>query len=124
MKALSIRQPWASLIVGGHKDIENRSRRTHFRGRIYVHAAQTEDPGGYSWLREKARDHKLPRLELQLPLPRGMIIGEVDIVDCVTMSDSPWFFCGNYGYVLENAMAYEQPILYRGQLGFFEPELD
>jgi hypothetical protein len=32
MKALSIRQPWASLIVAGYKDIENRSWRTSYRG--------------------------------------------------------------------------------------------
>ena len=40
MKALSIRQPWAWLIVHGRKDIENRSWRTKFRGRFLVHAAQ------------------------------------------------------------------------------------
>lgn len=38
MKALSIRQPWAWLILHGGKDMENRSRRTHMRGRICVHA--------------------------------------------------------------------------------------
>lgn len=40
MKALSIRQPWAWLIVHGGKDIENRSWHTKFRGRFLVHAAK------------------------------------------------------------------------------------
>ena len=39
--ALSIRQPWAWLIVNGHKDIENRDWPTNFRGRLLVHAGQT-----------------------------------------------------------------------------------
>ena len=38
MRALSIRQPWAWLIVNGHKDIENRSWRTKYRGPFLVHA--------------------------------------------------------------------------------------
>ncbi|HDU8694716.1 TPA: ASCH domain-containing protein, partial [Morganella morganii subsp. morganii] len=40
MKAISIRQPWAWLIVNGHKDIENRSWRTKYRGQVLVHASQ------------------------------------------------------------------------------------
>jgi hypothetical protein len=40
MKALSIRQPWAWLIVNGYKDIENRSWATKFRGPVLIHAAK------------------------------------------------------------------------------------
>ena len=36
MKALSVKQPWASLIAGGHKPLEIRSRRTHYRGPVLV----------------------------------------------------------------------------------------
>ena len=39
MKALSIKQPWAQLIIMGAKDVENRSRRTSFRGRFAVHVS-------------------------------------------------------------------------------------
>ena len=49
MKALTMKQPWAELIISGIKDVENRSRRTHFRGRFAVHAglrrADFEDLG-------------------------------------------------------------------------------
>src|SRR5436189_5084024 len=38
MKALSVRQPWAWLIVNGYKDIENRDWATKRRGRIWIHA--------------------------------------------------------------------------------------
>src|SRR5437016_10859136 len=46
MKALSVRQPWAWLIVNGHKDIENRSWQTKFRGKLLIHAGQRFDPKG------------------------------------------------------------------------------
>jgi hypothetical protein len=36
MKALSIKQPWAQLIIIGAKEVENRGRRTSFRGRFAV----------------------------------------------------------------------------------------
>ncbi|RZJ91586.1 MAG: ASCH domain-containing protein, partial [Chryseobacterium sp.] len=39
MKSLSIKQPWASLIASGIKDIENRTWATKYRGRIYIHAS-------------------------------------------------------------------------------------
>ena len=40
MKALSIRQHWAWLIIHGGKDVENRSWHTKYRGRFLVHAAK------------------------------------------------------------------------------------
>ena len=40
LKALSIRQPWAWLIVNGFKDVENRNWRTHWRGRLLIHASK------------------------------------------------------------------------------------
>lgn len=42
MKALSIRQPWASLLVDGHKVFEYRSRDFHHRGLVAIHASKTE----------------------------------------------------------------------------------
>ena len=86
MKALSIRQPWAWLIVTGNKDVENRTWPTNFRGRNYVHAGKQPDSG---WLL-----HAVPGAEsIDIPdsLPLGAIIGEVDIAECVTHSSSPWF---------------------------------
>lgn len=110
---LSIRQPWAWLIVHGHKDIENRTRPTRQRARILVHAGQQWDIPPEQWA-ETWPGIDLPATE---DMPRGGIVGAVDIVDCVTASDSDWF-CGPYGYVLANP----EPLPFRaarGQLGFF-----
>ena len=56
-------------------------------------------------------------------LPLGAIVGEVIITDCVDISSSPWF-CGPFGFLLSEPTAYEVPIPYRGQLGFFEVDED
>jgi len=124
MKALSIRQPWAWLIVNGYKDIENREWPTKFRGRIYVHAGKTSDVNvpalslTQDWILDRLDNWQRYQFHLQ-PKERGAIVGEVDIVDCVTQHDSTWFV-GKYGFVLVNPIVYETPIPYKGQLGFFE----
>jgi len=124
MKALSVRQPWAFLLVSGFKDIENRTWPTKVRGRIYIHAGMTSDvnvPGRSlteQWILERLSDVEREAYYLH-PKHRGVIIGEVDIVDCVTESDSPWFE-GPYGFVLRNPKAYDRPIPWKGRLGFFE----
>jgi len=120
MKALSIRQPWAWLIAKGYKDIENRSWQTKFRGRIYIHASKRFDGNALLWL----MDRGLESIKILIPdrqnIPRGAIVGEVDITDCVTSSSSIWF-TGTYGFVLANPRVYDEPIPSRGALGFFNP---
>jgi len=115
MRALSIRQPWAWLVVNGYKDIENRTWSTEFRGRVYVHAGQRMEPDDYP----EQREH-IGRAGIVVParLARGAIVGEVTITGCLSDSDSPWF-CGPYGFLLEDPVAYKHPVPYRGQLGFF-----
>jgi len=116
MKALSIRQPWAWLIVNGYKDIENRTWSTEFRGKVYVHAGRKIKSGDFP----EQRDH-IEQSGIFLPEepPLGAIVGEVTIIDCVDSSSSPWF-CGPYGFLLSEPTDYEVPILYRDQLGLFE----
>jgi len=120
-KALSIRQPWAWLIVNGLKDIENRSWPTNFRGRIYVHAGKGMTREEYEAAYDTAVD---ANIGIELPpfekLERGGIVGAVDIVDCVNNSESPWFF-GPMGFVLKNPKVL--PFMpCKGALGFFTPE--
>lgn len=112
MKTLSIQQPWAWLIISGHKDIENRDWYTGVRSRILIHCGKKYDHDGHGWIRDE--------FDIEIPgvLPVGGIIGSVEIIDCVTKSDSKWFF-GKYGFVMRNPI--ELPFYqYRGQLGFFE----
>lgn len=119
MKALSIRQPWAWLIVNGHKDIENRSWPTRYRGQVLVHASKGMTRAEYDDVVEFIENDLL---NVQLPpretLERGGIVGQVTIFNCVTASDSPWFF-GPQGFHLRDAAALPfVPI--KGALGFFD----
>lgn len=110
MKALSIRQPWAWLIAAGYKDIENRSWSTKYRGRFLIHAGRRYDGPRNEW--------DWPEIEPPDEIDLGGIIGEAELVDCVTQSRSPWF-CGPYGFVMRNArlLPFREC---RGALGFFE----
>jgi len=127
MMALSIKQPWAWLIVQGHKDVENRTWSTSFRGRMFVHAGLRQDSHAYrlGYDPDEYIGYRLGRLRAYdawvaaHPLARGYLIGEVTLVDCVSDSNSEWFE-GPYGFVLADPVAYDQPVPYRGQLGFFE----
>lgn len=83
IRALSIRQPSAWLIVNGYKDIENRSYRTHYRGPLLIHAGKTAPSPGLI-VKVDGRPIKLPK---QYDL--GGIVGIVTLEDCVTESKSP-----------------------------------
>lgn len=114
--ALSILQPWAWIIVRGHKAIENRTWHTRFRGPFLVHAGKGFDRDSEDFVRRMCPD--LPARE---NLQRGGIVGRAELVDCITSSDDPWFF-GPVGFVLRSA----SPLPFvpcRGQLGFFEVRL-
>jgi len=121
--AISVRQPWAWLIIHAGKDIENRCWPTKFRGPVLIHAAKGMTEMEYrEACRFMATDsrlsdalHKLPPME---DLERGGIIGQCEIVDCVTESESPWFM-GEFGFVIRNPQPLEfRP--FRGALNFFK----
>ncbi len=116
MIALSILQPWAWLIVNGHKDIENRGWPTTRRGDILIHA-------GKRWGREQREDlefvrQQFPHIQMPESFDLGGIVGAARITGCVTSSSSPWFF-GPYGFVLDQQRAAPAFVPWRGQLGFF-----
>ena len=98
MKYISIKQPWAWLIVSGQKDIENRDWPTRFRGQIALHAGK-HVPAEIDLLLIEARfGVKIPREELKF----GGVVGVAEISDCVRHHDSQWF-SGEYGFVIKNA---------------------
>lgn len=121
MKALSIRQPWSWLIINGHKDIENRTWRTSYRGPLLIHASagmtrlEYEDALSFA-LRIGFRSYFPRREELQ----RGGIVGLVDLFDCVPPSrcSSRWHIEGCYGFAVRNARPLPF-IPYTGTLGIF-----
>lgn len=117
MKAISIRQPWASLIVAGVKDIENRSWPTNYRGKVLVHASKKIDKKAMDIV---AKMGMPPAYMDTIREYTGGIIGEVEITDCVKKHNSDWFE-GPYGFVLQNA----KPLTFvplDGKLGIFEVE--
>lgn len=144
MYALSIRQPWASLIVDGTKAVENRSRRTHIRGPILIHASKALDwkelnaamtlylHEGIRWnlpaICEGAHSRSLGiqgewvNQDGSL-VPHGGIIGIGWLSDCVTSAKDlpkdqrPWFK-GPFGWVFDRV----EPLPFfpcKGALGFF-----
>jgi len=116
MKALSIQQPWAWLIVNGYKDVENRDWPTKVRGWVAVHAGKKYDAAGAAWVRRT-----FPGIQLPREFASGAVVGIVRITDCVTAYASPWFQ-GHYGFVLYDAAPCD-PVPARGQLGFFDVPL-
>lgn len=121
MKALSIRQPWAWLIVNGLKDIENRTWKTKFRGEFLIHASQYRGPKGdwEKWM--KLIETKYSILLPNSPVLAGGIVGKAELVDCVQKSGSEWFD-GPNGFVLKNA----QVLPYhpcKGKLSFFNVDI-
>lgn len=119
MIALSIRQPWAWLIVNGYKDIENRDWITGRRGRFLVHAGKGMTKDEYEGCLD-AIDYA-ERPDIVLPafaaLERGGLVGSAVLLDCVSKSESKWFY-GRYGFVL--AEGKPMPFVpYKGQLGFW-----
>jgi hypothetical protein len=116
MKAISIQQPWAWLIVNGYKDVENRSWPTKYRGTIAIHAGKKFDYDGHFWVLNNFPELEIP--EVHTAYNRGGIVGVSSIIDCVTSYDSEWFF-GKYGFVLSGSSP--KPLIpLRGQLGIFE----
>ena len=109
---ISLRQPWAWMIVNGYKDIENRTWSTRFRGKVLIHAGKKWDEGIMP-----ADIKAMYGIEIPRRLKTGGIVGMAEITDCVNKSKSPWFF-GPYGFTLANA----KPLPFypcKGKMGFF-----
>ena len=122
MKAISVSQPWAWLIVNGHCDIDNRIWKTHYRGAVLIHASRHK-PNAL----ELDRAHHLARLQgVVIPhidtLPSGGIVGLAVITGTCESSSSHWYM-GPVGYQLTNA----RPLPFypfRAQLRFFDTQLE
>lgn len=122
MKVLTIKEPWATLIIEGHKKYEFRSWKTNYRGKILIHAGLTLD-------KNKAENFK----DYNLKYNCGNIIGEVELVDCILIDNkfneelkklNSLVYGGsdhidNYAWKLENIKKYDKPIPCKGKLGLW-----
>jgi hypothetical protein len=120
MKALSLKQPWAELVVSGKKTIELRNWNTGFRGEFLVHASKVPD--------QKAMEH----LGFK-DLPTGCIVGKATLVDVKLYKDKKefeadynkhfatpgWYDETAKGFILANAVRVK-PKPCKGMLNFFE----
>ena len=116
MKLLTIKQPWASLICLGIKDVENRTwRQKSLVGEKLLIMSSKQDVDiaktNAIWRDEYFRLVKngvILSLEL---LPKGKIIGYVDVVDIKEEYDSIWSAdASHFKYVLKNAHLFQTPL--------------
>jgi hypothetical protein len=130
MKVLSVRNPWAFFIIHCGKNIENRTRRLNYRGRVAIHASKESDETGYIW---KAHDPMLKKAieearerRSEIEKLNGHIIGTVEIYNCTPYvfleKPGPWaeMFAGAWHYWLKDPAALPEPIAARGMLGLWE----
>lgn len=128
MKVITIKQPWATLIMQGYKRFEFRSWQTKYRGDLLIHAG-------------KGRDKEaVKRLEKQLSkeLPFEKILGKVTLVDCIKISSefkekllkenkdiyTKSSFQEKYGWQLDNVQAFKETIDAKGHLSLWEYNME
>lgn len=123
MKVLSLKQPFAELILEGKKKIELRKWNTKFRGEFLIHASKNPDAPAMAKFGFKENS-----------LPVGFILGKADLIDVkhyaneeehnkdknLHLADSVW---GEYGFILQNPKRFDKPIAALGKLGFWEFDL-
>ena len=126
MKVLTIKQPWASLIMLGLKKYEFRSWKTDYRGELLIHAGKGIDKDG------------MERLKKYIPenMPTERILGKVKLIDCI--KTSPEFydkvqkenkyiyaksvFNQDYAWQMEVIEVYDNPIKVKGKLRLWNYE--
>ncbi|HWK58128.1 MAG TPA: ASCH domain-containing protein [Parapedobacter sp.] len=140
MKCITVKQPWASLIVEGYKSIENRMWATKFRGPTLIHtSAKYAHPHPWELLTDEQFATLPGSVQTDMLLrdyPVSAIIGQVEIVDCVINHPSIWaeiteipagVYMGEkpiYNWVLDNPVKFDKPIQnVKGKLSFWEFEL-
>lgn len=141
MKAISLWQPFGSLIVVGSKKIETRSWNTNIRGGIGVHASKKRDSLSLELMDTQEFQDGLRAYDTtgrgktwitDIALTFGCVIGTVEIIDSVpieqlygTKYDTPHerafgdWTPGRWGWVLRNPVLFEEPIPARGAQGFW-----
>ena len=127
MKVLTIKQPWATLIMQKNKRFEFRSWKTNYRGKLLIHAGKGVDK------------QAVKRLKKYLPddLPSGKILGKVEIIDCIKCDENfkkmcqkenadiyaPTMFEENFAWQIDNVEVFDNQIETKGKLGLWNIDL-
>jgi hypothetical protein len=118
MRALSLWQPWASLIADGRKKIETRHWAMLYRGPLAIHAAMKVDRDacedfGYDWK----------------TIPRGAVLCIVNVDNCVRFPHELAppdaygdFYEGRFGFLMTLREVFNPPILAKGHQGIWNWE--
>lgn len=113
-RALSIRNPWATLIMGGYKLVENRTWDTRWRGKMLVHAGKTVERGALS----AAAEFGITPDDL-----RYGYLGTVELTGTHWGGDAgccgPWAEDNAYHWVLADPEPLPLPIIGPGRLGLY-----
>ncbi len=133
MKAISIRQPWATLISCGLKDIENRSWAVkNTPQRVLIHSSSRPTPDSKSenmffhWMRYIQNYQFMGILDDMETFPTSSIVGVATIERCISDSKSPWAQPeSKYHWVIKDAKMFKEPIEdVKGALNLFNvPEI-
>jgi hypothetical protein len=137
MRALTVRQPWAHMIAHCGKNVENRSRRTSYRGLLAIHAgarSRWDSDGEQSPLvREAWREygHLAAHLDRESPwIDFGAVIAVADLYGCHMWPAagscngrsrppcSPWAALDQWHWQLRNVRRLK-PVPCRGMLGLW-----
>lgn len=139
MKALTLTQPWASLVAIGAKRVETRSWRTGYRGPLAIHAAKkfTQSDQAAVWRYPFRRVLVTPDGSgLAVALPLGCVVATCTLTACISTSNPSihWrslplsdqerafgnYAPGRWAWLLEDIKALPEPVLAKGALGLWE----
>lgn len=134
MKALSVRQPWASLLCAGVKDVENRTwtpPKELIGKKILIHAGSTKvgkdffDTIPFEWCSEIANATRYRWVPSNDKVPLGAIIGFATLCGCSDSTDSIWDGGeGQVKWIFKDPYLFDEPIPAKGMLGLFDYPLD
>lgn len=102
--ALSLKQPWAALLVHGRKSIEVRRWPTTRRGRVLIHAARVPDPSAWAWQQVPPELRDAARIV-------GGIVGAGELTGCIAYR-TPEAFAADCGRHLNDPAWFQSPALY------------
>jgi activating signal cointegrator 1 len=138
MRAISLWQPWASLMACHAKTIETRGYSTQCRGLVAIHAAQkmvhVDSPtAGVMVTALDTGAHPLTPQEYIDGLPRGVVVAVVEIYGCITAEEFKakhphWhsaekhfgdFTDGRFAWLTRNSYRLKEPVECKGKQGFF-----
>ena len=128
MRAITLHQPWASLIAVGAKRIETRSWATKHRGPLAIHAGKKNVTKDLSFVIGAKIQNALPFVPEDAPT--GVVVAIADLIDCIEMTDEwignlpqqelafGWFDIGRYAWILANVRRIE-PVAAKGTQGLW-----